>query len=51
MPTGWDSILTAILFGDWYVDGLEMLLAIIQNKTKNENFKHILLNSRYLIHF
>ena len=27
MPTGWDSILTAILFCDCYVDGLEMLLA------------------------
>ena len=27
MPTGWDSILTVILFGDSYTDGLEMLLA------------------------
>ena len=26
MPTGWDSILTVILFDDWYADGLEMLL-------------------------
>ena len=26
MPTGWDSILTVILFGDSYTDGLEMLL-------------------------
>ena len=26
MPTGWDSILTIILFGDCFTDGLEMLL-------------------------
>ena len=26
MPTSWDSILTVILFGDSYTDGLEMLL-------------------------
>ena len=26
MPTGWDSILTVISFGDCYTDGLEMLL-------------------------
>ena len=26
MPTGWDSILTIISFGDCYTDGLEMLL-------------------------
>ena len=26
MLTGWDSILTVILFGDCYTDGLEMLL-------------------------
>ena len=26
MPTGWDSILTIIIFGDCYADGLEMLL-------------------------
>ena len=25
MPTDWDSILTVILFGDCYADGLEML--------------------------
>ena len=29
MPTGWDSILTVILFGDSYTDGLEMLLSIV----------------------
>ena len=29
MPTGWDSILTVILFGDSYRDGLEMLLGVI----------------------
>ena len=28
MPTGWDSILTVILFDDCYTDGLEMLLQI-----------------------
>ena len=28
MPTGWDSILTVILFGDSYTDGLEMLLVL-----------------------
>ena len=27
MLTGWDSILTVIVFGDCYADGLEMLLA------------------------
>ena len=27
MPTGWDSILTVIVFGDCYADGLEMLLS------------------------
>ena len=26
MPTGWDSISTVIVFGDYYADGLEMLL-------------------------
>ena len=26
MPTGWDSILTVILFDDCYTDGLEILL-------------------------
>ena len=29
MPTGWDSILTVISFGDCYTDGLEMLLASV----------------------
>ena len=28
MPTGWDSILTVISFGDCYTDGLEMLLLL-----------------------
>ena len=28
MPTGWDSILTVISFGDCYTDGLEMLLGM-----------------------
>ena len=31
MPTGWDSILTVISFGDYYTDGLEMLLCLISN--------------------
>ena len=26
MPTGWDSILTVIFFGDCNTDGLEILL-------------------------
>ena len=29
MPTGWDSILTVILFDDSYRDGLEMLLSVV----------------------
>ena len=29
MPTGWDSILTVISFGDCYTDGLEMLLGLL----------------------
>ena len=35
MPTGWDSILTVILFGDCYADGLEMLLGFMKINRDN----------------
>ena len=34
MPTGWDSILTVISFGDCFGDGLEMLLAIAKQMSR-----------------
>ena len=37
MPTGWDSILTVISFGDCYTDGLEMLLHILGTKKEMKN--------------
>ena len=38
MSTGWDSISTVIVFGDYYADGLEMLLGPYINHTLDSSF-------------
>ena len=48
MPTGWDSILTVILFGDSYIDGLEMLLRLCKAKSQ---FQHVVFFDAWLFQF